>query len=344
VNAPVGMRLAPARWPTERRRDTKLLVCAAGTLVHARVDQLPEALRRGDLLVVNDAATLPASFAGRVRGAAVELRLLARGATEEEWSAVAFGAGDWHTPTEHRPAPHPLAAGDRIELDGFSAHVERVRPESPRLVEVRFDRGGAALWLALYRAGRPVQYSYLEANLDLWSVQTAYAARPWAVEMPSAGWSLTAGVLAALRAHGVEVAWLTHAAGLSATGDAALDAALPLAERFDIPDKTVAAIARTKARGGRVVAVGTTVVRALEGCALDGALRAGEGVTTLRIGPEHRLRVVDALLTGMHVAGESHFELLRAFAPAELLERATATAAAAGYRCHEFGDAMLLLP
>jgi S-adenosylmethionine:tRNA ribosyltransferase-isomerase len=214
---------------------------------------------------------------------------------------------------------------------------------STRLIELRFERTGPELHAALYAAGRPVQYSHLEDPLELWSVQTVFASRPWAVEMPSAGRPLTAKLLAALRQRGVDLARLTHAAGLSATGDRQLDAMLPLPERFEIPAETVAALARTRARGGRVIAVGTTVVRALEGAAeRDGTVRPGVGVTDLIITPARPLRIVDALLTGMHEPSESHYRLLGAFAPRAVLERAWAHALASGYRSHEFGDLALL--
>src|SRR5690606_17961373 len=118
---------------------------------------------------------------------------------------------------------------------------------------------------------------------------------------------------------------------------------LPLPERYEIPTETVAALARTRACGGRVIAVGTTVVRALEGAARgDGIVRAGPGVTDLIITPSRALRVVDALLTGMHDPSESHYRLLGAFTPPALLERAWDRALASGYRSHEFGDLALL--
>jgi S-adenosylmethionine:tRNA ribosyltransferase-isomerase len=165
------------------------------------------------------------------------------------------------------------------------------------------------------------------------------------VELPSAGRPLTWSLLSELRRRGVALAALTHAAGLSAAGDPALDRALPLPERYEIPNSTAEAIAAAKARGGRVVAVGTSVVRALEGRAdaHGGALTPGSGWTDLRIGPATRLRVVDGLLTGMHEPDTSHFELLRAFAPSSLLERAHAHATASGYLGHEFGDSSLIL-
>jgi S-adenosylmethionine:tRNA ribosyltransferase-isomerase len=168
--------------------------------------------------------------------------------------------------------------------------------------------------------------------------------------MPSAGRPLSWEILLALRRRGVRWASLTHAAGLSATGDPAIDAALPLPEAFEIPPATARAVTETRARGGRVVAVGTTVVRALEGAAQqhggqhDGHVRAGRGETDLRITPAFRPRVVDGILSGAHAAHESHFQLLAAFAGANLLAAAAARAERAGFLTHELGDSMLVLP
>jgi S-adenosylmethionine:tRNA ribosyltransferase-isomerase len=152
-------------------------------------------------------------------------------------------------------------------------------------------------------------------------------------------------LLSRIERRGVTLATLTHAAGLSATGDPAIDRALPLPERYDVPYATVRALERTRAEGGRVIAVGTSVVRALESAYLRGAghVQPGEAETSLRIGPEHTLRVVTGLLTGIHAPEESHFELLRAFATRELLARALEQARQQGYREHEFGDSSLVL-
>jgi S-adenosylmethionine:tRNA ribosyltransferase-isomerase len=344
----VSSALQPAAWPREREAARLLhLDPRARTYEDAWVQELPARLRRGDLLVVNDAGTLPASLAGTSLRGPVEVRLAGVPLDPNGlWPAVLFGAGTWRQRTEDRGAPPPLQAGERVVFGkgALAAEVASVSAVSPRLVDLRFDRKGAALWSALQAIGRPVQYSYLAGPLSPWHVQTAYAARPWAVEMASAGWPLGLPLLAALRAKSIDVASLTHAAGLSSTGDPAIDAVLPLPESSDIPPAALAAVEHARASGGRVVAVGTTVVRALEGRAVeDGPPRSGPGVTTLRLGPAHELRLVDGLLTGLHEPGESHFELLQAFAPRDLLEEALAHAAREGYLGHEFGDLSLVL-
>lgn len=317
-----------------------------GQMSDTTVGNLGRFLRAGDLVVVNDAATLPGSLAGRsAEGAPIEARL-AQPLGENRFLALLFGAGDHRQRTEDRPPPPPLGEGAVLSFGPeLTAVIERVSPLSARLVEIAFLSRGASLWAALYRHGRPVQYAYVPAPLALWDVQTRYASRPLSAEMPSAGRPLAWELLLDLARRGVRLAQVTHAAGLSSTGDPALDARLPLPEHFEIPEATARAVQETKARGGRVVAVGTTVTRALEGAALlgGGALRAGSGVTDLVLGPGHVRAVVDGLFTGMHEPTESHFRLLGAFAPEAVLARAHAHAEAAGYSTHEFGDSMLIL-
>ncbi len=264
---------------------------------------------------------------------------------EPHTRVVLFGAGDYRMRTEDRPPPPRVQPGDALCLGVVSERVSQVSSVSPRLITLAWQAPPARVWEAIYAHGQPVQYSYIPQRLPLWSVQTLFAARPWAAEMPSAARPLSWSLLLALRARGVDVVPVTHAAGLSATGDASLDAALPLPERYELPLATVERIARAKREGGRVIAVGTTVVRALEACAQShGALRAGIGIAETVIGPRTQLRVVDGLLTGIYVVGESHYQLLQAFVKPQVLAQATRHAIRMGYRQHENGDACLLLP
>jgi len=312
---------------------------------------LPEHLRAGDLVVVNDAATLPASLPGRTaRGEPFELRLSAPVEANRLYG-VLLGPGDHRTRTENRAAPPAIGIGEIVEVGALTAKVVSV---AGRRVELIARETGDVLWQALYASGKPVQYAHRPEQLPLWAVQTAYAGRPWAAEMPSAGRPLTWDILLALRRAGVAIATLTHAAGLSSTGDDALDRALPWPERYEIPRRTIELIAEAKARGNRVIAIGTTVVRALESAAEDaqlasvdgkqrGELLAGSGVATLRLDAEYRPRIVDGLVSGLHAPGESHFELLSAFVPRERLERAIELAATHGLSSHELGDSCLIL-
>lgn len=330
--------MKPATRPPEVRDDVGLVVVDPPATPHAgRFSALPDLLAPGDVLVVNDAATFPGSLAGQTAdGAPLELRLIEGHGSR--FRAAVLGAGDWRTDTDQRPPPPPLTVGDPIRVGDRELTVVALDPRTPRLVEVDL---GPQPWNLVYRFGRPIQYSYLEHDLALWSVQTSYGSRPVAAEMPSAGRPLTGAMLDALRSKGVAVERLTHAAGLSATGDPDLDGLLPLPERYDIPNRTAEAVTNAP---GRVLAMGTTVVRALESAARRGGGRvaAGTGLATLVLGPETPRMVVDGLVTGLHDPSASHWRLLEAFADAEVLEHAWATAERAGFRSHELGDVALV--
>jgi S-adenosylmethionine:tRNA ribosyltransferase-isomerase len=336
-----------ARTPTQRPADAKLLVVESdGRLQHAPRDCLADFLRSGDLLIANDAATWPASLSGvHLRsGLPVEVRLAGRRSLAEddmhEFVAVVFGAGDHRTPTEQRALPPTLRARDALALGPLRAQVLHTLGH-PRLIALRFDGTPDAIRAGIARHGKPVQYAHLPAPLKLWDVWTRVAARPVAFEPPSAGFVLDWQLLHRLRERGIGFATLTHAAGLSSTGDAALDARLPFDEPYHLPEATNAAIRLAQARGGRIVALGTTVTRALEHAASRG-LRAGDGVADQRLGAHTRLQVVDAIVSGTHEPGTSHRELLRAFASDAVLSRADAELAARGYLTHEFGDSVLI--
>ena len=335
---PTGLRAtagAPALKTAEvSRHDVRLVVIdrARGDVAVRPFRELPALLGAGDLVVVNDAATLPASLAGRtLDGRFFELRLAAP-IDAGRIHGVLLGEGNHRTRTEHRPPPPALAIGDHVRIGTIDSEVTAI---AGRRVELATRVSADELWQALYTSGRPVQYAHRPELLPLWSVQTAYAGRPWAAEMPSAGRPLTWDVLLELKRRGVGIASLTHAAGLSSTGDDELDRALPWPERYEIPRRTSEAIATAN----RVIAIGTTVVRALEASLGE----PGSGVATLRIDARYRPVVVDGLVSGLHVPGESHFDLLSAFAPRDLLARAVEVAAAQGLSGHELGDACLIL-
>ena len=340
--------MKPATFAHQRPHAARLLVVdARGRMTHAARSRLAEFLAPGDLLVANDAATLPASLRGRHArtGQPVEVRLAGRRSLAvddvREFTAIVFGAGDHRTRTEDRAAPPSLWPGDALVIGPLRATVLRTL-DHPRLVGLRFEGTPDAIWAGIARHGRPIQYAHVPEPLALWDVWTQVAALPVAFEPPSAGFLLDWALLTALKRRGVGFATLTHAAGISSTGDPALDARLPFDEPYHLPASTVAAIARTHARGGRVVALGTTVSRALEHAASRGALRAGPGVADQRIGPRTRLRVVDAIVSGTHEPGTSHYELLRAFASDALLKRASVALERHGYLTHEFGDSVLI--
>jgi S-adenosylmethionine:tRNA ribosyltransferase-isomerase len=339
-----------AQSAVQRPIDAKLLVVdSQRNLIHVPRAAFVEFLRANDVVIANDAATLPASLTGihQQTGKRIEVRLAGRPSLDpmdvKRFSAVVFGEGDFHMRTEDRPLPPALKSGDTLLLGPLLGTVEEVLDHS-RLVSLLFSGTADEVWAGLARHGRPIQYSHMQTSLELWDVWTRIAGAPVAFEPPSAGFVLDWHVLTAIREHQATFATITHAAGISSTGDEELDRLLPFDEPYRIPATTAKAVEIARERGGRVIAVGTTVVRALEDAATDdGHLRAGEGLAKGRIGPTTRLRVIDAILSGTHEPGTSHYELLRAFLEDATLQHATEELDKRGYKTHEFGDSVLIL-
>jgi S-adenosylmethionine:tRNA ribosyltransferase-isomerase len=326
-----------------------LVVSARGNVSHHNRTDLPELLRPGDLVIANDAATLPASLSALhvPTSAAIEVRLAGRHSLSTtaplRFTAVIFGPGNYLTPTEARALPPPIHAGDELLVGSLRARVGDTLGH-PRLVSLEFEHEAHDVWEVLARHGRPIQYAYVPKPLSIWDTWTRIAAQPVAYEAPSAGFVLSWSMLRDFRSRGIRFATLTHAAGISSTGDPALDARLPFDEPYSIPASTAELITLTRRDRGRVIAVGTTVVRALEYAArATGRVIGGAGIASGRIGAATRLLVVDAIVSGMHEAGTSHYELLRAFQTSAALAQMSAAAEAHDYEGHEFGDAVLIM-
>jgi S-adenosylmethionine:tRNA ribosyltransferase-isomerase len=327
----------PAEAHALGRDDVAMLVTTLhdGRLVHARFRDLAKFLSAGDLVVVNTSATLPAALPGQLGTRPVELRL----------STPAPGLDDDHWVVELRTRERlPLSApapGVRIDLPaGASAHLIARYAGGRRLSVAKLELPEPLLDY-LYRHGKPIRYAYVPAEWPLESYQTIFAVEPGSAEMPSAARPFTAELVTELVARGVLVAPVTLHTGVSSPerGEA------PYAERYRVPAETARLVNAVREWGGRVIAVGTTVVRALESVArADGTVTAGEGWTNLVVTPERGLLAVDGLLTGWHEPEASHLQLIEAATGAELLERSYLAARATGYRRHEFGDVHLILP
>jgi S-adenosylmethionine:tRNA ribosyltransferase-isomerase len=319
------------------RDDVRLLVSRPGAEPdHARFRDLPEILDAGDLLVINTSATLPASLdAVRPDGSVVELHL-----------STPLPAGLWVV--ELRQPAEPGTLPFRTDVTGETLFV----PGGGRVeLLARYPRSGR-LWVSVlhlpsdleeYLAahGRPIRYGHVDHDWPLAAYQTVYANEPGSAEMPSAGRAFTTDLITALVARGIGVSPIVLHAGVGSleTGE------LPTPEPFRVPATTAARVNATRANGGRVIAVGTTVVRALETVAdVGGVAHPGEGWTEVIITAERGVRVVDGLLTGWHEPAASHLLMLEAVAGRQMLDDAYQAALAGRYLWHEFGDLHLLLP
>ena len=335
----------PAKEPPERRgiaRDAvrlMILDSQANRITHTRFDRLGDYLRSGDLLVFNTSRTLPAALVGcEAPEPCIEVRL-AEHLPDDSWLALLLCQGD-----------DLFACGLRSGIDlsfgaGLTGTVLERDAEIPRLWKLRFSKTGVELVDAIYRVGQPVRYEYVSAPWNLDYYQTVYAREPGSIEMPSAGRAFTWRLLLDLRQRGIETAYVVLHTGLSSYMDDELDAAHPTSEEEYFISQTAAETITCKRReGGRVIAVGTTVVRALESVADEtGVVHAEHGYTRLRITADHKLRSVDGLLTGLHEPTASHLDLLTAFLPAEQIRVAYEEAVRLGYLWHEFGDLNLIL-
>jgi S-adenosylmethionine:tRNA ribosyltransferase-isomerase len=322
------------------RADVALLVASRtdGGLAHARFGELGRFLRPGDLLVVNTSATLPAALPARLEREDLLLHL-----STPSGQGPDARVSDWVVElrsSELLPARAP-GYGARIELPG-GAEAKLIGPYlgSGRLSFARLSLS-EPVEDYLGRHGRPIRYRHAPREWPIDAYQTVFAVDPGSAEMPSAARPFTGELVAELAARGVMFAPLTLHAGVSSLelGES------PYPERYRVPAETARLVNAAHGWGGRVIAVGTTVVRALETVAArSGAVQPGEGLTSLVITPERGLYTVDGLITGWHEPRSSHLQMLEAAAGAELLEESYEAAAAHGYRFHEFGDSHLVLP
>jgi S-adenosylmethionine:tRNA ribosyltransferase-isomerase len=323
---PDGEAVAPAEHRGLRRDDVRLLAARPGGIEHHHFRDLPELLDPGDLVVVNTSATLPAAIDSQPRPLHVSTTL-----DDGTWVVEA-----------RRPDGPELGGrrGDEFALPGgYSLRLLAPYPDD-RVQPSRLWRAAVTPEVRahdyLSAHGRPIGYRYLSARYPLVDHQTVYATQPGSAEMPSAGRPFTDRLLVRLMARGISVAPIVLHAGVSSPEPHEP----PLPERFEVPVATARLITVARGAGQRVVAVGTTVVRALE--TTEG--RAGSGWTDLVLGPERPARVISGLVSGLHAPEASHLSVLEAVAGTDLVDAAYRAAVAEHYLWHEFGDSMLFLP
>ena len=338
-------RALEATAPPEARgaaRDSVRLMVADATedrIMHAAFSELPEFLAAGDLVVLNVSRTLPAAVpATRADGSAVRVHFATRAPKlDDRWRVVELRSADGATPVRAR-------AGEAIRLPASGLTHPELALVAPyasgsRLMLARLDGLGTIADLLRFH-GEPIRYGYVTHPWPLEAYQNVYARIPGSAEMPSAGRPLTHRLLSELATRGVGVAPITLHTGVSSPERHEP----PFPEEYEVPEFTARLVNMTRAAGGRVIAVGTTVVRALETVAQpSGAVRADGGWTGLVIDPDRGVHAVDGLITGWHEPQASHLQMLAALAGEPFLERCYQAALDDAYLWHEFGDSHLIL-
>lgn len=323
--------LVEATAPPERRgieRDAvRMLVTqrSAGIHRHARFRDLPSFLASGDALVVNDSATMPAALtATRSNGEPLQLHVSTR-IDARVWMAEPRGS---------------VMPGEKLRLPhgGSAVAIAPVDPQHPRLWYASF-RLPLPMPEYLAVAGEPIRYRYVQRRFPLRDYQTIFAREPGSAEMPSAARPFTPRVVDALTQRGVEIATITLHCGVSSFEAPER----PAAERYTVSHAAAEVVNAARRGGRRVIAVGTTVVRALESSVVDGRVVASSGWTDLVIDQQHRVATVDGLLTGFHERAGTHLWIVESFLDRALLDSAYTEAADRSYRYHEFGDVHLIV-
>ncbi len=341
VSLAPAAELREADRPPEERglgRDRVLMLVAdpaTGSLHHGHFDELPELLEPPDVLVLNTSRTLPAALPARTAGGTrlkLHLSTPAPGEDESRWIV------ELRTSDGGRRSGH---AGQRLELPAGAEAELLARHLGSRLWVAELRLGGRDLLSYLEAHGRPIRYRHAAASRPLEAYQNVYASEPGSAEMPSAGRPFTAEAITRLVARGVDVVPVVLHTGVSSLerGEP------PYPERFEVSEPSAARINLARSLGGRVIAVGTTSVRAVESAAdHDGVVHPASGWTHLVIGADRAPHTVDGVLSGFHDRDSSHLKLLESAAGGGLLERAYTSAREYGYLRHEFGDVLLVLP
>lgn len=316
-----------------RRDHVRMMVLdrTTGEIFHNRFYHLVNYLQPGDLVILNNSRTIPAVLKGKwLRkmeqvAPQVEVRL-ARRLSEDTWEALIVA--------------NPMKTGDSLQFSPeLSANVIENKDNSP-LKTIQFTKKGTDLFNIIYYLGEPIRYEYINHPWSLDYYQTVFASHPGSVEMPSAGRAFSWELLFTLMQKGVQIDYIQLHTGLSYLLDDQLEQSPDKnEEEYHISERTMEKILVTKASGKRVIAVGTTVVRALESAARNSAL---SGVTNLYIHPHYPLKIVDGIITGFHEPKASHLDMLSAFVSEQLLLNAYDEAIKSRYLWHEFGDMNLI--
>jgi S-adenosylmethionine:tRNA ribosyltransferase-isomerase len=315
------------------RDDVRLLVTRPDGHHHARFEDLPRFLRADDLLVVNESAAIPASLPAEGRLGSILLNLSTRFRSDLYLAEPRWTAG--------KPGPLPIEPDEELRIGPATVRLLAPYPGIPRLWFAHADRPFESI---IAERGQPIHYGYTDAwPMEVY--QTLFSRVPGSAEMPSAARPITPRIRERLDRAGVRIVPVLLHTGVSSLEieSETVEAQAMYPEPFAVSPETADAVNRTHANGGRVIAVGTTVVRALESAWTPEGLRSRSGFTRLFVNPDHGIHAVDGLLTGFHDPVTSHLAMLTAFLRIDGVRAAYAEAIRAGYLWHEFGDSHLVL-
>jgi len=315
------------------RDDVRLLVTRPDGHHHAQFDDLAQFLRKGDLLVVNESAAIPASLPAEGRLGSILLNLCTRFRSDLWIAEPRWAAG--------KPGPLPIEPDEELRIGSATVRLLAPYPGIPRLWFAWADQPFETM---VAERGGPIHYGYTK-SWPMDTYQTAFSRVPGSAEMPSAARPITPRIRGQLEQAGVRIATILLHTGVSSLEieTETVEAQAMYPEPFAVSPETADTVNRTHANGGRVVAVGTTVVRALESAWTPEGLRSRMGFTRLFVNPDRGIHAIDALLTGFHDPVTSHLAMLTAFLGIEGVREAYAEAIRAGYLWHEFGDSHLVI-
>ncbi|MEO1288077.1 MAG: S-adenosylmethionine:tRNA ribosyltransferase-isomerase [Chloroflexota bacterium] len=328
--------LVATRPASERglsRDSIRLMVSTSEGHQHTQFHKLADQFRAGDVLVVNNSATMPASLPAEGRIGEFRLNL-----------ATDYGRGLWLAEPRwsvSQPGPLALKQGDVISVGELQAKLIAPYPNLPRLWFVQFD---GCVVCSMDKIGEPIRYGYVKSAYDLQHYQTVFSRVRGSVEMPSAAYPFTESVVESLKRKGVQIAEITLHTGVSSLEVEVddIEAHTLYPEPFSVSDETAQIINQAKENNQRIVAVGTTVVRALESSCNGTVIQAKSGFTRRYIHPKVGIHVIDGLITGLHDPVTSHLAMLYTVASEDRIREAYREAIAEGYLWHEFGDSHLI--
>ncbi|MCE7735153.1 MAG: S-adenosylmethionine:tRNA ribosyltransferase-isomerase [Candidatus Heimdallarchaeota archaeon] len=317
------------------------------------LDNIEAYFDEGDVIVINQSGTIPGSMQGKVMrtNEDIEIRLAGWVGTDftcgYNWKAITFAGGDWRQKTEDRKDINNLFKGDIITFqNGLFMTVKEIFVKPGKFIQIEFqtDISSEELWNKIYEIGTPIQYSYLEDQLAIWDQQTLFSGPPLSLEPPSASFQFSWSLINKLIRKGVIIVPISHSAGISSTGNTEVDSYLPLPEIYEVNKKSADSIQNAKMEGKKIIALGTSVVRALEAIASknEGKIVPSKDITNFVIHQNYQTQVVTGIISGMHIPEESHMQIMLAFTTDDLLLDGYNLAVEDEYHWHEYGDLTLV--